>query len=177
MSVKNTPETFWLRVNRGAKDDCWEWQGAKTSAGYGNLSWHGHNVQAHRVSYYLTYGGIALQTGFRHAGRAKRYRRFVLHKCDNRLCCNPNHLFLGSMRANLLDAYNKGRKVQPKSGHANAKLSPQQVRDIRRVYDAGGVRQVDLAARYGVSQRAISLVIRRETYTDILEDYSGYHST
>jgi hypothetical protein len=169
MSKKNTPEAFWSRVNRGPATVCWEWQGSFTSSGYGNLSWGGLPVQAHRAAYYLAYGGIALQTGFRLEGKAKRYRRFVLHTCDNRKCCNPSHLFLGSMRANLLDAYSKGRKAQPKSLHANAKLTAEQVRDIRRLYDKGGVRQIDLAARYGVSQRAISLVVRRETYKDIKE--------
>ena len=167
MSNKNTPDSFWSRVTRGSDTDCWEWQGSKTSTGYGNLSWHGLPVQAHRVAYYLANGGITIQTGFRLEGKAKRYKRFVLHRCDNRLCCNPAHLFLGSMRANLLDAYKKQRKVQPKSGHANAKLTPAQVLEIRRVYDAGGVRQVDLAKQYGVSQRVISLVVRRETYGDV----------
>jgi len=71
------------------------------------------------------------------------------------------------MRTNMLDAYRKKRKVQPKSGHVNAKLTPAQVLEIRRVYDAGGVRQVDLAKQYGVSQRVISLVVRRETYGDV----------
>jgi predicted DNA binding protein len=71
------------------------------------------------------------------------------------------------MRANQLDAYQKGRKIQPRSRHANAKLTPKQVREIRRSYDAGEKIQVVLAAEFGVSQRAISLVVRRETYTDI----------
>lgn len=124
-------------------------------------------MQAHRLAYLLTKGNIALLTDFRVDNRAKKYRRFVLHKCDNRKCCNPEHLFLGSMRANLLDAYRKGRKSQPQSGHVNAKLTPEQVKDIRATYDAGGVRQVDLAKQYGVSQRAISLVVRRETYRDV----------
>lgn len=167
MSAKNTPESFWSRVAKGAPHECWEWQGSRTSAGYGNLSWCGSPVQAHRVAYFLAVGGISLLTGFRHDGRAKRYRRFVLHRCDNRLCCNPAHLFLGSMRTNLLDAYAKGRKTQPRSNHANAKLTPEQVRHIRKVYDAGGVRQVDLAAQFGVSQRVISQVIRGETYKDV----------
>jgi len=167
MSNKNTPENFWRSVNRGAPDLCWEWQGATTSSGYGNLSWHGLHVQAHRVAYSLTNGGISLETGFRMEGKAKRYKRFVLHTCDNRLCCNPKHLFLGSMRTNLLDAYKKGRKQQPQSQHVNAKLTPEDILAIRSEYDAGGVRQVDLASRYGVSQRAISLVVRRETYKDI----------
>lgn len=167
MSKKNTPENFWGRVKCGPATECWEWQGALTSSGYGNLTWHGLHVQAHRVAYYLARGQIALLTGFRLEGKARQYRRFVLHKCDNRRCCNPSHLFLGSMRANQLDAYQKGRKVQPQSEHANAKLTPEQVREIRATYDAGSVRQVDLAKQYGVSQRAISLVVRRETYRDI----------
>lgn len=167
MAAKNTPENFWAKVRRGADTECWEWQGSTTSSGYGNLTWHGAPVQAHRVAYYLSVGGIQLQTNFRQSGVAKRYRRFVLHKCDNRLCCNPRHLFLGSMRTNLLDAYAKGRKRQPRSDHVNAKLTREQVIAIRQQYDAGGVRQQDLAAAYGVSQRAISLVVRRETYKDI----------
>jgi len=168
MSPRNTPENFWSKVACGGDDDCWEWQGARTSGGYGNLSWHGQHIQAHRLAYALTYGGITLETGFRQLGQAKKYRRFVLHKCDNRLCCNPKHLFLGSMRANLLDAYSKGRKSQPRSEHANAKLTPEQVRAIRDVYNSGGVRQAALAAQYGVSQRTISLIVRRETYKDVV---------
>lgn len=167
MSAKNTPENFWSRVSIADPDDCWEWQGAITSSGYGNLSWHGVHVQAHRVAYYLTNGQIALETGFRHKGKAKRYKRFVLHKCDNRKCCNPDHLFLGSMSSNQKDAYGKGRKQQPRSTHANAKLSPENVREIRRKYDTGQAKQTDLAAEFGVSQRVISLVVRRESYKDV----------
>ena len=167
MTAKNTPEKFWLKVQIKAPDECWEWQGAITSSGYGNLTWHGRHVQAHRVAYFLYNGGIALTTNFRQDGVAKRYRRFVLHKCDNRRCCNPAHLFLGSMRANQLDAYRKGRKVQPRSQHANAKLSATQITEVRHRYDAGGVTQQQLAAEFGVSQRAISLVVRHETYKDI----------
>lgn len=71
------------------------------------------------------------------------------------------------MRTNLLDAYRKGRKTQPRSGHANAKLTAEEVRAIRAAYNSDGVRQVDLAAQYGVSQRAISLIVRHETYKDV----------
>ena len=169
MSAKNTPESFWGRVDRKDPSSCWEWQGGRTSSGYGNLSWHGLHVQAHRVAYFLTFGGIGLETNFRHEGKAKAYKRFVLHKCDNRACCNPNHLFLGSMRANLLDAYKKGRKRQPQSEHANAKLTVSQVQEIRKRYDSGESKQVLLAKEFGVSQRAISLIVRRETYKDVLE--------
>jgi hypothetical protein len=168
MSHKNTANNFWGRVSQPSPDECWEWLGALTSAGYGNVSWHGKTVQAHRLAYALSVGTIGLHTGFRVPGNAARYKQFVLHTCDNRRCCNPKHLFLGSMRANLLDAYAKGRKTQPQSEHTNAKLTAQQVHEIRAQY-ARGCKQVDLAAQYGVSQRTISLVVRRETYRDIPE--------
>ncbi len=136
------------------------------STGYGNVSWHGSVAQAHRIAYWLTCGDVSLKTGFRQQGVAAKYRRFVLHKCDNRLCCNPNHLFLGSMRANLKDAYDKGRKVQPKgSNHVNSKLSTGVAKKIRADY-IGSVRQIDLALKYGVSQRVISLIVRGEAYKD-----------
>lgn len=167
MTAKNTPENFWAKVRVGAASECWEWQGARTSSGYGNLSWGGASVQAHRVAYFLARGGISLATDFRRDGVAKRYKEFVLHKCDNRACCNPAHLFLGSMRVNLLDAYAKGRKKQPRSQHVNAKLTAQQVVEIRQKYADGLSTQQQLAAEYGVSQRAVSLVVRRETYKDI----------
>lgn len=167
MSAKNTPETFWARVLKKGSEDCWEWQGALTSSGYGNLTWSGKHVQAHRVAFLLSVGGIALQTGFRNEGRAKKYRRFVLHRCDNRKCCNPAHLFLGSMSTNQKDAYSKGRKVQPRSGHANAKLTRAQVKELRRAYAAREAVQTELAATYGVSQRTVSLIVRNETYKDV----------
>lgn len=167
MSAKNTPESFWARVDRKSPDECWEWMGALTSSGYGNLTWGGKHVQAHRVAFMLSVGGIALQTGFRQEGRARRYCRFVLHRCDNRRCCNPFHLFLGSMSTNLKDAYQKGRKVQPRSAHANAKLTAEEVKLIRKAYAAKQANQVTLAAQYGVSQRVISLITRNETYKDV----------
>lgn len=167
MTAKNTPENFWSKVAVGDAKRCWEWKGRKTSSGYGSLSWHGSPVQAHRVAYFLALGGIELATNFRQQGVARKYQKFVLHSCDNRVCCNPEHLFLGSMRANQLDAYSKGRKQQPKSRHVNAKLTAAQVNAIRRRYNSGGVTQMVLAKEYKVTQRVISLIVRHESYKDV----------
>jgi DNA-binding transcriptional regulator YiaG len=71
------------------------------------------------------------------------------------------------MGDNMLDAYAKGRKAQPRSQHVNAKLTAAQVREIRQRYGSGGVKQTQLAAEFGVSQRVISLVTRHESYMDI----------
>lgn len=167
MPQKNTPDKFWSRVSVTDPEDCWEWQGTTNSGGYGNLSWGGVAAQAHRVAYFLAKGGIDLQTGFRRPGAAKEYKQFVLHKCDNRKCCNPTHLFLGSMAENLTDAYAKGRKSQPQSLHTNAALTPSQVREARAAYASGGTTQNQLADRFGVCQRTISAAVRHLTYKDV----------
>lgn len=75
---------------------CWEWQGFLNHQGYGQTSYRGRNVGVHRLSFLLHFGAIpdALQ---------------VLHKCDNRICWNPEHLWLGTLQDNLNDMKAKGR--------------------------------------------------------------------
>ena len=159
MSKKQTPETFWAKVNKGADDECWEWTGCVSSSGYGTTSWHGAHYTAHRVAAWLS-GLVKSPSRPAHS----RDKGHVLHRCDNRRCCNPNHFFLGTFSDNMADAYHKKRKVQPKGeAHTNAKLTNEQAAEIRQRYAAGEF-QVPLAKEYGVSQRAISLIVRGETY-------------
>lgn len=158
MSAKQTPESFWAGV-KPVKSGCWEWQGCCNSSGYGTVRWHGANYTAHRIAAWLA--GLVDTPKAPSVGD----NTFVLHKCDNRKCCNPKHFFLGSYSDNQLDAYSKGRKAQPRgSRHVNAKLTPRQIRAIRNAYVKNGARQVDLALVYGVSQTCISKIVRQETY-------------
>lgn len=159
MSIKQTAETFWGRVNKAGDIDCWEWQGSKNSTGYGTVGWDGKLYTAHRVAAWLS---NLVDTPS--APKRKSTRTYVLHKCDNRLCCNPNHFFLGNYSDNQLDAYGKKRRTQPKGErHSNAKLTSAQVKSIRSAYTKGAY-QTDLAKKYGVSQTSISLIIRGATY-------------
>lgn len=158
MSAKQTAENFWSKVTK-LPNGCWEWIGACNSTGYGNVAWHGKVYVSHRVAAYLS--GLVSSMS---APKNSRELTHVLHKCDNRKCCNPAHFFLGSFTDNQLDAYKKKRKAQPKgSDHVNAKLTKEQVMDIRRRY-SNGEYQVPLAKEFNVSQRCISLVVRGETY-------------
>lgn len=91
-------EKFWSRVAYG--DDCWEWTKARTTTGYGKFYSAGKHWRAHRVAYELTHG--AIPDGL-----------LVLHRCDNRLCVKPDHLFLGDYRDNILDCMAKGRWSPP----------------------------------------------------------------
>jgi hypothetical protein len=89
-------ERLWEKVAKGNSDDCWTWLGSFDSRGYGQF-WHDKTVRrAHRVAFELEKGEIP--NGL-----------CVLHKCDNPLCCNPEHMRLGSQRDNMQDRYDKGR--------------------------------------------------------------------
>jgi hypothetical protein len=158
MSHKQTPESFWARVKK-QRSGCWDWQGSLNSTGYGNVSWSGKLYTTHRIAAWIT---RMVDTPV--APKRPGVIGHVLHKCDNRKCCNPDHLFIGSLTDNMLDAYSKRRKVQPKGEkHANAKLSNRQASAIRKAYGHGST-QMKLATEYGVSQRVISLVVNNRSY-------------
>lgn len=160
MSAKQTAENFWSKVTK-LPNGCWEWGGTCNSTGYGLVAWHGKVYVSHRVAAYLS--GLVSSMS---APKNSRELTHVLHKCDNRKCCNPSHLFLGSYKDNQLDAYKKGRRSQPKGEHhANAKLTNIEAETIRGRYDKGET-QMSLAKEFNVSQRAISLIVRGETYSD-----------
>lgn len=152
-----TAEEFWARVDRSG-DVCHNWLGGRNNSGYGTVNWSGKIVTAHRLAAFLlgVVDTIERPADWLSAGH-------ILHQCDNPRCCNPAHWKLGTMGDNQREAYARGLK-KPFKGetHANAKLTNAQAAEIRQRWP--GTRQVDLAAEYGVSQVAISLIVRGKTY-------------
>lgn len=102
-ALEKATDTFWAHVEQGDPDKCWFWNGTQNGAGYGSLSCNGKSVMAHRFSYALHNGDIP--SGI-----------VVMHLCDNPLCCNPNHLELGTYKDNAYDAIRKGRFVSNGKG-------------------------------------------------------------
>lgn len=139
-------DVFWTRVDKSG--DCWLWTGGRSADGYG---WFHHNREsryAHRVAYELCKGPIP-------AGM------LVCHTCDNPPCCNPDHLFLGDERVNAGDMMTKGRgrsESHPGERNGNAVLTPDKVREIRRLA-AEGVTWKSIGARFGVSKSAVMMVV------------------
>jgi hypothetical protein len=135
-----TADRFWSRVNMGG-DGCWRWTGAVDTRGYGSVRIGGKLHRAHRVAYVLSFGAIPEGTG--HHGTV------IMHTCDDRLCCNPAHLRIGSHVANMADMKAKSRRKGIGSGADNgrAKLTPEQVTAIRQ--DARSQRTI--AKDYGIS--------------------------
>ncbi|MEI6046333.1 MAG: HNH endonuclease signature motif containing protein, partial [Chloroflexota bacterium] len=95
--IWNWEVLFWSKVARGEADKCWPWLGVKHSNGYGSFSFAGYGYKAHRVAYELS------------TGQDIPENLFACHHCDNRLCCNPSHLFIGTHTDNMRDAIAKGR--------------------------------------------------------------------
>jgi hypothetical protein len=127
------------------------------SSGYGNiLNEKGKQEGAHRVSYRLFVGKIG--------------KNFVLHKCDNPLCVNPDHLFLGSQKDNLKDMTNKGRRRSntPKGeDHLHSKLTVKDIVAIRRKYIPRIYTLQQLADEYGTAKRNIYLIIQRRAWSHV----------
>lgn len=148
---------FWSKVNKDGSipehrpelGKCWEWGGRTNRDGYGQFRNYKIVENSHRFAWRLHNGDIA------------EFLK-ICHKCDNRKCCNPNHLFIGTHQDNMADMYAKGRNNQVKGeNHPSHKLTDKQVEEIRTRYASGNVRQVDLAKEYNVIQPHISRIILR----------------
>ena len=133
-------ERMAAKTLRGAK--CWEWQGPLTN-GYGRIYWNGAHWAAHRAAYTLAHGPIP-------AGLV------VCHKCDNRKCVNPAHLFLGTIQDNSLDAVRKDRGAFVRGdAHPKAKLPVRHYPAIH-AYRALGFSLPAIASVFGCSRERIS---------------------
>lgn len=140
-------ERFWSKVDRSDPDGCWPWLAGRHFRGYGFFAVNGRNVRANRVAYRLQVGPIP--PGL-----------FVCHRCDNPPCVRGDHLFLGTHQDNMDDMAAKGRRYRPpvkakperpKRPRGRHRLTAVQVREIRRLYRAGGVTLKGLGTQFGVS--------------------------
>lgn len=151
---------FWKKVEK--TDGCWNWTGAKNPLGYGSIGTgeHAKTIGAHVASWLIHYG-------------IPPEGHNILHHCDNPSCVRPDHLFTGTQKDNHWDMRKKGRwwfiPGKPRFGEENpmAKLTAQDVREIRRIYKPHVVTRPALARRYGVCLGAIDMIIQRENWKHI----------
>lgn len=143
------PERFWSKTRKN--NECIEWIACLNTTGYGSF-WHkGRWATASRVAYEITHGEIP-------------FGLCVLHKCDNRKCVNPDHLYIGTKKQNMQDrierkpdSYMKGQT------NGRAKLIDSQVLEIRN----SSLGNKNLAKQFNVSEGTIESIKSRRTWKHI----------
>lgn len=146
-------ESFWMKVHKKSDNECWEWTASVGSPGYGQL-WMGDTyIGAHRFSYELHIGKIP--DGL-----------WVLHKCDNRKCVNPNHLFLGTQQDNETDKVSKGRQA---SGRKNGQGGTKNWKNKLSEQDVYSIRNSDrpyfeLSKTYSITENMVYLIKSRRSW-------------
>lgn len=151
MTSAITPEWIEQRSEPDLNTGCRLWAGAVFNRGYGK---HG-SKSAHRLSWAASFGPIP--EGLH-----------VLHRCDTRACVNPQHLFLGTHRDNMLDMVAKGRAAVTHRGedHRFARLTERGVRAIR-ARRASGELMTRIAADLSVSKHTVRDVITGRTWSHV----------
>lgn len=148
-------ERFWPKIMRPVDwDACWPWTGSRKRTGdkdgYGNFKLSSYRtVRSHRLAF-------ALYTG-RSPGEL-----CVCHRCDNPICCNPTHLFLGTHKDNSDDKIAKGRnRTGNQKGESNprARLTLDQVATIKTLI-GNGLTNVAIGRQFGVSHYLVSKIRR-----------------
>ena len=163
-NIHQNPQNYLSIIERfkiHETNECIEWNGYIDNNGYGGLFKRTKEfgrvyLLAHRLSYLLA---------FKHHPNDL----FVCHKCDNRVCINPKHLFLGTAYDNNIDKIKKGRSNSGNQRHENngaAKLLNHQVRTIKEMISMGYTGKF-LAFKFNVSESTISSIKQQKTWINL----------
>lgn len=153
---------FWSKVNKNTDNGCWLWSGKLNFSGYGTFQYQKLSMPAHRLSYFLEYGKFD-------------YNNPICHKCNNRGCVNPGHLYVGSYQDNARDVIIDGT-------HSSARVNYELADKIRKEHKRlGGLPAINikgwLLKTYGidVSVHVIRGILANRTYYDKSYDVTNLY--
>jgi hypothetical protein len=151
---QNLKERLVKKHGKPTETGCIEWQGHRNASGYGVVRVNRATKLAHRVSYEVFVKEIpkGLQ---------------VLHKCDNPACVNTEHLFLGTHQDNMADKKKKGRDAIGEAVGCS-KLTPDDVRKIRKMNSTEEYSLNQIGRVFGVSHKTIQKVVNGITWKHVI---------
>jgi hypothetical protein len=154
MKRKKPEDRFLEKVNKNATNGCWEWTSAFQLKGYGMFWFQNKHTHAHRISWLLTNGEIPKGLS-------------VCHRCDNRKCVNPDHLFLGTQKDNIQDCVKKGRAIRSNgNNHYCHKLKEENIHEIVYMFH-NGYSSKKIAKIFNVSPSTIRKVVNNKTWKHV----------
>jgi len=153
MITKKDEERYWKKVDRTTRPDgCWPFTGCPDKDGYGRFWIKGRYRRAHHVALELV--GYIIPAEF------LRVRHFI---CDNRPCVRPDHLKIGTPQDDADDKVSKDRQAHGER-NGRAKLRQQDVDEVRRLYQAGGISQRALAKLFSVHHTTVRDILSGEIW-------------
>jgi hypothetical protein len=158
---------FYSKVGPERPDGCRDWNGSFDGQSYGRFKARPHPmpIRAHRIAYFLHYG-------------VDPYPLRICHTCDRPSCVEPSHLWAGTDADNVADKVKKGRcprgdnhpfRIHPEriphgEAHCNAKLTQEDVDNIRVLYRCIGYTQYEIADMYELSQSYVGRIVRNQAW-------------
>jgi len=132
---------FWTKVNKRGPDDCWEWLGKPGANGYGRFRIKGNRQEPHRISWAIAYRTWPIPKD-----------KYICHKCNNKLCVNPAHLYLGTPAQNQQDA---------------SSLTLENVQEIRYLREFEGYSYDQLSFKFNVTVGGIGNICNKKRWKNV----------
>lgn len=160
--MRDMRTVFYSKITKDASG-CWLWNGVLDKKGYGRIFVNRKRYFAHRLSWIVHNGEIP-------------QGMYILHKCDNPTCVNPDHLFIGTQKDNVDDCIEKGRRKHVAeslcriygSKNGGARLTENDVIEIKKRLSVGE-QQKRLAIEYGVGRATIWDIAHGKTWSNFIE--------
>lgn len=159
MNTEPVQRRFWAKVRQSAPEACWPWEGYTSPSGHGLTSHESLPIGAHRKAWVLTHGPI-------------RGEQCVLHRCDNKLCCNPDHLYLGTRADNMIDRWRQTASEDRCARTYRTALTPEEIGQLFQDR-MNGMKLTVCAEKYGVHVATICRYVsarRREKLAKLRAD-------
>ena len=159
MITENQISNYWNKVAVQGPIECWPWTASTRGDGYGAFGIGNvkdgtkRMVSSHRLAYYLSHND-------------QWPENYACHTCNNKLCCNPGHIYDGTHQDNMDDMTSGDRQARGEN-QGLSKLTEDQVLEIRSRYEPWIVTLRTLAAEYGISNQVIHDIIQRRIWKHI----------